>query len=82
MAATIDEALEILDGTGPEFGGGLSNHGPLAAEALFALGRGDMVIPRVERYKRRLQDHPDARGHDRRCRCGAGRGDAVGGRDA
>ena len=61
MPATIDEALEVLDGTGPEFGGGLSNHGPMAAEALFALGRGDAVIPWVERYKRRLQDHPDAR---------------------
>ncbi len=61
MPPTIDEALEVLDGTGPEFGGGLSNHGPMAAEALFALGRGDMVIPWVERYKRRLQDHPEAR---------------------
>ncbi len=61
MTATIDEALEVLDGTGPEFGGGLSNHGPMAAEALFALGRGDAVIPWVESYKRRLQDHPDAR---------------------
>lgn len=61
MPATIDEALEVLRNTGPEFGGGLSNHGPMAAEALFALGRGDAVIPWVESYKRRLQDRPDAR---------------------
>jgi hypothetical protein len=25
--ATIDDALEVLKDTGPEFGGGLSNHG-------------------------------------------------------
>ena len=61
MPATIDEALDILRDTGPEFGGGLSNHGPMAAEALFALGRPDAVIPWVERYKRRLQESPDAR---------------------
>ncbi len=61
MPPTIDEALEILNDTGPEFGGGLSNHGPMAAEALFALGHGDAVIPWVERYKPRLQDHPEAR---------------------
>ena len=37
MAGEIDEALEMLEGTGPEFTGGLSNHGPMAAEALVAL---------------------------------------------
>jgi hypothetical protein len=58
MPATIDDALEILEGTGPEFAGGLSNHGPMAAEALVTLGRGDAVIPWVERYRTRLQDHP------------------------
>jgi hypothetical protein len=59
--STIDEALEILEDTGPEFAGGLSNHGPMAAEALVTLGRGDAVVPWVERYKRRLQDHPESR---------------------
>ena len=61
MATTIDEALEMLAGTGPEFGGGLSNHGPMAAEALFVLGRGERVLPWVEQYKRRLQDGPGLR---------------------
>jgi len=60
-AATIDEALEILEDTGPEFAGGLANHGPMAAEALLALGRPDAVVPWVERYKQRLREHPDAR---------------------
>jgi hypothetical protein len=45
MAATIDEALEILHRTGPDVVGGHSNHGPMPAEALFAQGRPDSVIP-------------------------------------
>src|SRR6185295_14236026 len=50
--------LEIFAKTGPEYGG-LSNHGPMASEALVALGRSDAVIPWAERYKRRLQDRPE-----------------------
>ena len=61
MTATIDEALALLEDTGPEYGGGLANHGPMAAEALFALGRGDAAVPWAERYKRRLSEHPQAR---------------------
>src|SRR3989442_4733817 len=60
VGATIDEALEMLSDTGPEWGYGelqaLSNHGPMGAEALCALGRDEAVVPWVERYKRRLQD--------------------------
>lgn len=54
----IDEALEILEGFGPEYGGGLSNHAPMAAEALVALGRPDAVLPWVERYRGRLREPP------------------------
>lgn len=61
MAPTIDEALEVLEGTGPEYGGGLANHGPMAAEALFALGRAEEAIPWASTYKRRLRDRPEAR---------------------
>jgi len=57
---TIDDALELLEDTGPEFGGGLANHGPMAAEALFALGRPDAAVPWAEVYKRRLLEHPQA----------------------
>jgi hypothetical protein len=52
----VDEALTILCDTGPEFGPGLSNHGPMAAEALYTLGREEAVIPWTEGYKRNLQD--------------------------
>ncbi len=56
----LDEALDILCGTGPEFGPGLSNHGPMAAEALYTLGRHEDVVPWVMDYKRNLQDAPSA----------------------
>src|SRR2546430_17527823 len=59
--STIDDALHALEDTGPEFGGGLSNHGPMAAEALIALGRADLVMPWVEQYKPHLDEHPAAR---------------------
>ncbi|HMA28454.1 MAG TPA: questin oxidase family protein [Thermoanaerobaculia bacterium] len=54
----LDDALEILDGAGPEYGGGLSNHGPMAAEALFTLGEPGAVVPWTERYRRKLGDEP------------------------
>jgi hypothetical protein len=54
----IEEALAVFAGCGPEFGTGLSNHGPMAAEALIALGRGDAVEPWAARYRKRLRDRP------------------------
>ena len=80
VAATIDDALELLEDTGPEFAGGLANHGPMAAEALVALGRDDAVIPWVERYKTRLQAHPSARNaiDPRDWREALGQGERVG----
>jgi hypothetical protein len=57
----LDEALEVFARTGPEYGDGLSNHGPMAAEALVALGRPEAVMPWVERYKRKLQSPSQSR---------------------
>jgi hypothetical protein len=54
----MDEALDLLEDTGPEYGPGFSNHGPMAAEALLAMGRGDAVIPWAIDYRRRLQGSP------------------------
>jgi hypothetical protein len=56
----LEEALLRLAGTGPEYGGGLANHGPMAADALVSVGRPHAVAPWVDRYKRRLQAHPGA----------------------
>lgn len=60
-AEAMDAALELLAGTGPEYGGGLANHGPMASEALVVLERPDAVLPWVERYRRSLDEHPSSR---------------------
>jgi hypothetical protein len=54
----MEDALALLAETGPEYHGGLANHGPMAAEALVALGRFDAVVPWVTRYRRKLDVHP------------------------
>lgn len=56
--AAMEEALTLLNGCGPEFGPGLSNHGPMAAEALFALGRPEAVEDWVLHYRKRLLERP------------------------
>jgi len=56
----LDEGLGRLAVTGPEYGGGLSNHGPMAAEALVRLGRADAVGHWLDGYLRRLDEAPRA----------------------
>ncbi|GBE66063.1 hypothetical protein MFM001_25250 [Mycobacterium sp. MFM001] len=52
------EAYRRLDGLGYERGeNDFANHGPMAAEALCALGFGDEVASWVEDYKRRMDHH-------------------------
>ncbi|MGA7873744.1 MAG: hypothetical protein WCA22_22885, partial [Candidatus Binatus sp.] len=52
--SALDEALEIMAPIGPELNNGLSNHAPMAIEAMCAMGRPDAVMPWFERYRRRL----------------------------
>jgi hypothetical protein len=59
-ADVLDEAFEVFAKTGPEYAGELANHGPMAAEALVALGRSDAVMPWVEGYRKRLEGHRPA----------------------
>src|ERR1700689_4203769 len=54
----LDEGLSRLAATGPEYRGGLSNHGPMAAEALVRLGRADQVEHWVDGYIQQLDDAP------------------------
>jgi hypothetical protein len=54
----LEEALERFAPTGPEFSGGLANHGPMASEALFTLGRADAVERWVDAYRKRLGPAP------------------------
>jgi len=48
-ADVMDEALEMMAKIGP-----LTNHGPMAAEALVALGKREAVINFVQAYKKRF----------------------------
>ena len=54
----LDEGLTRLASTGPEFRGGLSNHGPMASEAMVRLGRADAVERWLDRYVRKLDVPP------------------------
>jgi hypothetical protein len=54
----LDEALEMLAPYGPSYRGGLSSHGPMAAEALVAMGRHDAVLAWVDKYRKRLEARP------------------------
>jgi hypothetical protein len=58
MTGTLDEAYERLHATGPEFDGFLSNHGPMAAEAMVRHGHGDLVGSWLDVYMRRLEEFP------------------------
>jgi hypothetical protein len=62
MAGTLDEAYERLHATGPEFDGFLSNHGPMAAEAMVRHGHSDLVSSWLDVYMRRLEEFPRGRG--------------------
>jgi hypothetical protein len=52
-------ALERLRGTGFEFEGYLSNHGPMASDALVELGASDTVLAWVDLYRVRLDAEPE-----------------------
>jgi hypothetical protein len=57
-AGFLDEAYVRLHVKGPEWGGNLSNHGPMAAEVLARRGRGAQVPAWVDAYIGRLDDMP------------------------
>src|SRR6516225_7647301 len=58
--ASLDDALEILALYGIELKNGNSNHAPMVAEALCALGRPDAVMPWIARYRERMLPRPAA----------------------
>jgi hypothetical protein len=57
-ADPYDGAIERLSKTGPEFGGGLSNHGPMAVEALHHLGEDQAIAPWLDTYMPKLEPAP------------------------
>jgi hypothetical protein len=54
----LDEAYERMHATGPEFRGWLSNHGPMAADALVRLGGQNTVHRWLDTYAQRLETAP------------------------
>ncbi len=59
--AAVDEGLSRLADRGPEYGGTLSNHGPMVVEALGALGRDAAVHPWLDDYLPLLEEQPHSR---------------------
>lgn len=59
----LDEVYARLHGSGPEFDGWLSNHAPMAADALLRMGAADerTVQHWLDGYVRRLDESPSAR---------------------
>lgn len=60
-SGVLDATYERLHSTGPEFLGWLSNHAPMAADALIRLGRPGEVERWVDEYAQRLEEAPRAR---------------------
>lgn len=58
-SGTLDEALERLHVFGPERGGWLSNHAPMAVEALVRHGQAPGVHRWLDHYREKLEDMPD-----------------------
>jgi hypothetical protein len=61
-ASTFEQAIERLAGTAPEFGGGLSNHGPMAVEALHHLGHDEAITAWLDQYMTKLEPATGASG--------------------
>ncbi|MET8509018.1 questin oxidase family protein [Streptomyces sp. NPDC004787] len=57
-AGVLDEALERLHSSGPERLGRLTNHAPMAVEALAAHGQERAVHRWLDRYAPKLEDFP------------------------
>lgn len=62
VTGTLDEAYQRLHVTGPEFDGWLSNHGPMAAEAMVRRGHADGVHRWLDGYMQRLEEFPRGSG--------------------
>jgi hypothetical protein len=62
QTSNYERALERLAVTGPEFGGGLSNHGPMAVEALHHLCEDQAIPGWLDGYIGQLEPAPSPTG--------------------
>ncbi|WNI24274.1 questin oxidase family protein [Streptomyces sp. ITFR-16] len=58
-SGTLDEALERIHSFGPERHGWLTNHAPMAVEALVRRGQAPTVHRWLDHYRAKLEDMPD-----------------------
>jgi Questin oxidase-like len=54
LYTTLDDGLEMITPCGMDLKNGNSNHAPMVAEALCALGRPEAVMPWIARYRERM----------------------------
>jgi hypothetical protein len=52
--SALDEILEVIAPMGPDLNNGLSNHAPMAIEAMCAMRRADAVVPWFDGYRHLL----------------------------
>ncbi len=60
LYTTLDDALDTISPYGIELKNGNSNHAPMVAEALCAMGRPEAVMPWIARYRERMSPRPSA----------------------
>jgi Questin oxidase-like len=58
LYTTLDDALDTISPYGIELTNGNSNHAPMVAEALCAIGRPEAVMPWIGRYRERMSPRP------------------------
>lgn len=58
MSGILEEAYQRFHATGPEFDGALSNHGPMAVEAMVRRGHEREVHAWIDWYAKRLDEVP------------------------
>jgi Questin oxidase-like len=61
LYTTLDDALDAISPYGIELTNGNSNHAPMVAEALCAMGRPEAVMPWIARYRERMSPRAPAR---------------------
>jgi hypothetical protein len=66
LYAPLDEALETIAAYGTELKNGNSNHAPMVAEALCAMGHPETVMPWITQYRERMLPRPPVRDRIRR----------------
>lgn len=60
--SAMDEALDFLSAYGPDLVNGFTNHAPMVADALCALGRADAVMPLLRQQTPAFLPRPQPRG--------------------